>query len=310
MSDQDVVEQLLQSIGMHSAAFGDDVARIQVHHNKVLGLHLVPGLHVEADEREDGIDAQIRVAAGARIAKPIHVCFGMLPESGLQHIVLDIEIGEEAKISMLAHCTFPNARQVVHKMDARIRVCPGADYAYLERHVHGPYGGVVVVPKADVTVHDNARFRTEFELIKGRCGRIEFDYLATCQANSVLEMVARLRGREDDQILLKETGRLVGEYSRAVLTSHIALQDNARAEVCNELTASANGARGHVDCKEIVQGNALARAVPIVQVNHPGAHVTHEAAIGSVDSKQLQTLMSRGLTEDQATNLIIEALLS
>ena len=34
------------------------------------------------------------------------------------------------------------------------------------------------------------------------------------------------------------------------------------------------------------------------------------AAIGSVDSKQLRTLMSRGLTEDEAVELIIEGLLS
>jgi hypothetical protein len=59
-----------------------------------------------------------------------------------------------------------------------------------------------------------------------------------------------------------------------------------------------------------VQDRAVARAVPIVQVDHPQAHVTHEAAIGSVDSKQLQTLMSRGLSEDDATEMIIDGLLS
>ncbi|MFW5857843.1 MAG: SufD family Fe-S cluster assembly protein, partial [Planctomycetota bacterium] len=69
-------------------------------------------------------------------------------------------------------------------------------------------------------------------------------------------------------------------------------------------------ARGHVDCKEIVQDRAVARAVPIVEVLDPQAHVTHEAAIGSVDSKQLQTLMSRGLSEDEAVDLIIEGLLT
>ena len=70
------------------------------------------------------------------------------------------------------------------------------------------------------------------------------------------------------------------------------------------------GAFADVDCKEIVQHRASAKAVPIVEVSHPLAHITHEAAIGSVDSKQLQTLMSRGLTEDEATDLFIEGLLS
>jgi hypothetical protein len=65
-----------------------------------------------------------------------------------------------------------------------------------------------------------------------------------------------------------------------------------------------------VDCKEIIRDRAQARAIPIVDVQHPTAHVTHEAAIGSVDSKQLQTLMSRGLNEDDATDMIIQGLLS
>jgi Fe-S cluster assembly scaffold protein SufB len=95
-----------------------------------------------------------------------------------------------------------------------------------------------------------------------------------------------------------------------VLKSYIALRDDAQAEVFNTLKATAAYARGHVDCKEIVQGNAVAKAVPVVEVSHPLAHVTHEAAIGSVDSKQLQTLQSRGLTEDEAVDIIIQGLLS
>jgi Fe-S cluster assembly scaffold protein SufB len=123
-------------------------------------------------------------------------------------------------------------------------------------------------------------------------------------------MVARLIGRGDDRVVIRETGRLVGEYARAALQSHIALRDSAQAEVFNTISATAPYARGHVDCKEIVQDEAVAKAVPIVEVSDPKAHVTHEAAIGSVDSKQLQTIMSRGLDEDAAVELIIEGLLS
>ena len=88
------------------------------------------------------------------------------------------------------------------------------------------------------------------------------------------------------------------------------MRDNAKAEVYNIMKATAPYARGHVDCKEIIQGNGVATAIPVVEVKHPKAHVTHEAAIGSVDSKQLQTLMARGLDEEEAVELIIDGLLS
>lgn len=311
MTTDDLVQRLLESAGITpSHVLSEDVARLQVHENKVIDSHLVPGLDVGVEERSDGIAAQIVVKEGVHIAKPVHICFGLLPQTGLQHIVLDIRMEANSDASVLAHCTFPNAVDVTHKMDAEISVAPGAAYSYFERHVHGPEGGVIVVPKAHATLHEGARYRTEFELIRGRVGQIDMDYVTECGAHSVLEMVARIGARGDDRITIRETAHLNGEYSRAVLQSKIALRENASAEVFNTITADANGARGHVDCKEVVQGDGLAKAVPIVEVNHPGAHVTHEAAIGSVDSKQLETLMSRGLTEDEAVDLIIEGMLT
>lgn len=303
--------QMLESIGMDPQhAFGPDVARIEVHANQVVGVKLVPGLQVQADETADGIQAAIRVEAGAQIAQPVHVCFGIIPEDGLQLVDLDIHIEEQAQVSILAHCTFPNAKQVEHRMEAAIRVDAGASYQYFERHVHGPHGGVQVIPNARIVLHEDAVFATEFELIKGRAGKIAFDYQAECRDRSLLEMTARISGRDDDVIVIRECADLVGAEARAALISHIALRDRAAADIYNRIVASGDHARGHVDCKEIVVGHAVAKATPIVEVRNATAHVTHEAAIGSVDSKQLQTLLSRGLDEDTATGLIIEGLLS
>ena len=311
MIDAAKARELLDSLGAYGAHFtGDDVAHLEVNGNEVVGSHLVPGLDLDVEQLDDGIEAHIRVREGVRLAKPVHLCFGMLPTEGLQHIVMKVDAEPGSFASVQAHCTFPNAVDITHKMDAVVNVAPGATYEYFERHLHGREGGVLVVPKTVVHIGENARFRTEFELIQGQAGVIDFDYEADCEAGSVLEMIARIIARGHDTVTIRETGRLNGEGARAVLNSYLALKDDSRAEVYNTLQAVAAYARGHVDCKEIVQGRASARAVPVVQVDHPLAHVTHEAAIGSVDSKQLQTLMSRGLTEDAATDLIIEGLLS
>lgn len=289
---------------------GPESAKVVIHGNRVLATHLVHGLRVEAEEREDGIRAVVSVESGVRIEHPVHMCFGMLPERGLQHIELEVTMEPGSNASLLAHCTFPNAVDITHRMDAEITIGNGATYSYFERHVHGRDGGVVVLPKARVRVGDDARFKTEFELIRGRVGKIDIDYETSVGARSVLEMVARISGRGEDLIRINEKGRLEGEWARGVLTSYIAVRDRARAEVHNTLVATAPYARGHVDCKEIVKDEATAFAVPVVDVRHPKAHVTHEASIGSVDTKQLETLMSRGLSEDDAAELIIRGLLS
>jgi Fe-S cluster assembly scaffold protein SufB len=60
---------------------------------------------------------------------------------------------------------------------------------------------------------------------------------------------------------------------------------------------------------EIVKDGAVAKAVPIVQVNNPLAKVTHEAAIGSVDKKQMETLMAHGLSPEEAVDVIVKGIL-
>jgi Fe-S cluster assembly scaffold protein SufB len=44
-------------------------------------------------------------------------------------------------------------------------------------------------------------------------------------------------------------------------------------------------------------------------VNDPGAKVTHEAAIGSVDKRQMETLMAHGLTPEEAVDVIVKGIL-
>jgi hypothetical protein len=287
-----------------------NIAHLFIHHHKIVGSHLVKGLNVDVKELKNKIKVTIDVERGAVIEKPVHMCFGMIPKTGVQHLVMDVNIHENASVGIIAHCAFPNATNIQHIMDAEIKIGENATYSYFERHIHGTSGGVKVIPNAKIHLEDGAKFRSEFELLKGRAGVIDIDYETFCKHRSILEMMARINAKKDDKIIIRETGHLNGDHARGVLTSRVAVRDKAQAEVYNKITASGSYARGHVDCTEIIQDDGIVSAVPIVEVNNPKAHITHEASLGSVDSKQLQTLMARGLNEEDATDLIIQGLLS
>lgn len=286
-----------------------DIAHLFIHHNKVVGLHAVPGLIIEPEELEDGVSLKVILQKGTVVAQPVHMCFGLMHKQGIQRINMDIQIEDNASMQVLAHCTFPNAVDIQHLMDASLAIGKHASYSYIERHVHGNTGGITVVPKSKIHLLDHARYKTDFELLKGRVGKIDIDYETIAESYSVLEMNARVNATHTDEVRIKEKGHLKGEHAHGVLLSRVAVRDSANAEVYSELTASAPYARGHVDCKEIVQDNGIVSAIPIVKVNHPKAHITHEASLGSVDTKQLQTLMARGLDEEKATDIIIQGLL-
>jgi Fe-S cluster assembly scaffold protein SufB len=89
----------------------------------------------------------------------------------------------------------------------------------------------------------------------------------------------------------------------------VAVRDQARSQVHTTAEGNAPGAVGHMDCTEIVRDGAEARNIPVVVVRDDQARVTHEAAIGSVSKKELETLMARGLDEDEAVDIIIRGML-
>ena len=123
MSEQELLAGLLDSIRMeeHSCDF-DGAAHLEIHHNQVLGAHLVPGLTVEPLPFENGVEVKMIVHKGVKIEKPVRICFGMLPESGIQKIIMKTFIEEDSSVSVLAHCTFPNAVDVQHLMEGQIAV--------------------------------------------------------------------------------------------------------------------------------------------------------------------------------------------
>jgi hypothetical protein len=301
---------LIQMANIHSVVKDPDVAHLVIGLNEVVSSRGVQGLRVEPEPFQDGVKITIVVEAGQVIAKPVHMCFGLIQEQGIQKIDLDLRVEDNAAIDVVAHCVFPNATDVRHEMDGKISIGKHASFTYEEKHIHSEHGGVNVIPKAVIDLDEHARYRTNFELIYGRVGLIDMDYTCTCKAHSILEMNAKVSAKGDDVVRIREIGHLVGPHARGVLTSRVAVKDSARADVYNKITASAAHARGHVDCKEIMRDNGVVSATPIVEVSHAKAHVTHEAALGSVDTKQLETLMARGLSEDDASDLIVEGMLT
>lgn len=287
-----------------------DTAHMVLEQDRVLGKHEVDGIEMDAKRIDENVvDVKLRIKEGYKIENPLHMCFGVLPKEGLQKIVMDVNVEEDAEIKVMSDCVFPNATKVKHVMEADIKLAPNSKYEYEENHYHGDTGGVEVVAKADIELDKGSELLTLFTLRKGRVGKINFDYEAELEENSKVEMLTRISGYADDRVKIREAAHLNGYNARGLLDSKIAMADNAQAEVYNELTANAAEAKGHVDCTEIIKNKAIARAIPIVEVKHPEAKVTHEAAIGSVDSDQLQTLMARGLDEEEASDIIIQGLL-
>jgi Fe-S cluster assembly scaffold protein SufB len=310
MSDlDDVIKAYVQAGGDKGALADPGTAHLVAHGHSLLSSRDVPGLTVDATETATGIAANVTVHERIVLDKPVHLCFSMLHAKGTQEIKMQVKLEAGASAVFIAHCIFPNAEKIVHSMDATIELAEGAEMRYSETHYHGLSGGIEVLPKLAVKLGKSSRYFTDFLLTTGRVGKLGIDYTVDAGEGSIAELTARVFGHATDRIEIQETIRLQGENARGLVKARVAIEDDATAEIRGVMEGNAAGARGHVDCMEIVKDRAVARAVPTVQVNHPLAKVTHEAAIGSVDKRQLETLMAHGLTPEEATDVIVKGIL-
>ena len=310
MSELDVLMKAYGEAGGDKAILEDkDIAHLVASGHKLLSMKSVEGLEFDARETLTGVSAKVTVTEGVKIKNPVHLCFGVLHKRGTQKIKMDVRLEKNASAHFIAHCIFPKAEKVRHIMDAVVEIGEGAEMRYSETHYHGPYGGIEVVPKSVVRIGRNGRYLADFTLIEGRVGTLDIDYSVEAGENAVTELTAKVFGHANDEIKIKEKVVLKGDNARGLIKTRVAVEDEASAEVTGITEGNAAGARGHVDCMEIVKDKAIAKAIPIVNVTNPLAKVTHEAAIGSVDKRQMETLMAHGLTPEEAVDIIVKGIL-
>jgi len=304
-----LIDALLLAGEDPSLILTEDTAHILAYDNQIVGLQSIPGVVVLAKTEQNVIKAQITIEEGFIIGQPIHLCFSLLDRFGGQNVELELTLRPGASATVLSHCLFAHAERAFHAMQAQVHIQEKASLRYQESHYHGIYGGMTVQPRAKILLDKEALYRSDFSLLQGRVGLLDVDYVIDVGTDAVAELTSRVYGHITDEIRMREQVNLEGERSRGLIKSRIAVEDEATAQVIGIMHGNAAGARGHVDCLEIVRGQGVVSAIPEVQVSHPQAKVTHEAAIGSVDAKQLETLLARGLEPEEAVDRIILGML-
>jgi len=310
MAELDSLYKAFRQIGEDPAQIlTPQTAFVVAYGHEVVGLQSVEGVILIPRRTGEGIELRATVLEGRHIETPVHLCFGLFERVGVQNVLLQLTMQPDSRATFWSHCLFTNVENARHAMTATVDIQAGAQLIYNEVHYHGVSGGIEVIPRAQVAVGPRARYVADFTLVQGRVGTLDIDYDVKVAEDGVAELTSKVYGHATDVIRIREAVSLDGDNARGLVKSRVALDDEATAEIVGATYGNAAGARGHVDCLEIVRGNAKASAIPEVRVSHPQAKVTHEAAIGSVDQKQLEALMARGLAPEDAVDRIILGML-
>ncbi|MDD1670335.1 MAG: SufD family Fe-S cluster assembly protein [Methanomicrobiales archaeon] len=132
---------------------------------------------------------------------------------------------------------------------------------------------------------------------------------------------ANLNGKHSvarfSSIVIGTQGSLLDIGSRAILGAEGASAELITRAITRggtiisrgEIRGTIRGTRGHLECKGLILRDGLIHAIPEIQGTVVGTELSHEAAVGKIAQEEIEYLMARGLSEDEATATIIRGFL-
>ena len=256
-----------------------------------------PNINIISKEDNSGIDIYVPV---------------IITESGLKDVVYnDFHIGKNANIIIVAGCGITNNGHWDAQHDGihRFYLEEGAKVKYIERHCGLGVGDgkKVLNPVTEIHMAKGSYMVMDTTQIKGvddtiRTTKAELDSDAT------LVITEKILTSKNQQAKTEFVVNLKGENSSTHVTSRSVATENSYQEFISNITGNTK-CYAHVECDAIIKGEGQVKAVPEIFAKNVDANLIHEAAIGKIAGEQLMKLMSLGLSEKEAEEVIVNGFL-
>src|SRR5690554_1139667 len=249
----------------------------------------------------------IRILPGAQLDLPIQSCL-LQSENESSQRVHNIIIAEEgSRAEVISGCTtIPQVKTGMHLGVSEFFIKKGAFLSFTM--VHNWAEEFHVRPRSAAILEENATFINNYLLLKP-VRSLQSNPRAVLQGKGAkTRFNSIIYGREDSVLDLGTVLELHAENTRGEAVSRAAADGRSRIMMRGKLVASSNTAQARLECKGILlsPGTEMA-AIPELEVQGaPRADLTHEAAVGPISREAVEYLMARGLTEEEATSLLLQ----
>jgi len=250
----------------------------------------------------------IRVEEGIKAKFPVQACL-YIGEEGLAQNVHNILIAEEgSELHVITGCTTaPKIKRGLHIGISEFYIKKGAKVTFTMVHNWGEE--VVVRPRTAVWVEEGATYNSNFICMKPARSIQMFPSVRLRGENAVTRLNSILVATKGSELDIG--GRVVLEARGAkaeILSRTISKGGNiiARGILIGEKT----DVKAHLECSGLMLSDeGSIRAIPELDGRVAGVEMSHEAALGKISQEEIEYLMARGLSEREATALIVRGFL-
>lgn len=267
-----------------------------------------PYIDIIPKENNSGIDVYVKDdTLFGTINIPV-----IITESGLKDIVYnDFHIGKNANVIIIAGCGIHNDghKDARHDGIHRFYLEEGSKVKYVERHCGEGVGEgkKILNPITEIHMKQGSYMVMDTTQIKGVDDTIRTTK-ATLEKDTTLVITEKILTSQNQKAITKFEVELNGENSSTHVTSRSVATNDSYQEFISNITGNTK-CYAHVECDAIIKENGQVKAIPEIYAKNIDANLIHEAAIGKIAGEQLIKLMSLGLTEKEAEDIIIKGFL-
>jgi uncharacterized protein len=250
----------------------------------------------------------IRALPGQKTIFPVQACLYLAKENLVQNVHNIIIAEEGSELHIITGCAIASHEEPgLHLGVSEFYIKKGAKVTFTMIHVWNPE--TAVRPRTGAFVEEDALFMSNYLLMKP---------VRSLQMNPTARCVGKNATVRYNSILVTGPGSSIDVGSRVILGA-----PGSRTEIVSRaittggdivargyVEGNAPGVKGHLECRGLILGKkGMIYAIPELKGNLPDIDLSHEAAVGKIAEEEVEYLMARGLTKDEATATIVRGFL-
>ncbi|MEZ0289812.1 MAG: SufD family Fe-S cluster assembly protein [Sulfolobales archaeon] len=247
----------------------------------------------------------IRVKKNTRVEDPITACL-FISSRGFQapHNVVIVEEGAEATV--YTGCAIAPEVLGLHVGISEFYVSRDAKLRFVMVHSWNKVSHVR--PRTAVYVEEGGEY-VSYYVNMARVKTLQTYPVVYLSRGSKAYLASIVLGLGDAVIDVGSKAVLIGDDSGVEIVSRSLAHDSskitARASIIGE------SGRGHIDCRGLmISEKAVITTVPELEARTPNTILTHEASIGRIAEEEINYLVSKGFTRDEAIGILIRGFVS
>ncbi len=250
----------------------------------------------------------IYVPPDVKIETPLYTCMLVQSSSTVQLVHNVVYLSRGAELRLLTGClTTPKTRDSAHISVTEIYLEEGARLYLTMIHSWNETSEIRSVTKI---IAEPRSQLISYYVCHSPVSELDMSTSVILQDSAKADLITTVIGRGKGHYNYSTEAVLAGTTAGSTLTSRIVTRDYSRVRTVSRIVGKGSQARGHVECLGLVlsPGSTIV-SVPELEAQRDDVELSHEAAIGRISEDELTYLMTKGLSEDEAKNLIVRGFL-